>query len=190
MGSGVAHWFTNRGLQVYMRDIKDEFVEKGMKFVHGEFDGMLKKRRITAAKHATLKSAITAGTGEEGLRNCEVIVEAAVEVMDLKKKMIQDLEASGVLDGKRIFATNTSSLSLNEMQSVSKYPENIVGMHFFNPVAKMPLVEIITGDKTSKEAVAKILKLTLKIGKTPIVVKDGPGFLVNRVLGAYMAEAG
>eukprot|EP01062_Namystynia_karyoxenos_P047621 TRINITY_DN35_c0_g1_i1.p1 TRINITY_DN35_c0_g1~~TRINITY_DN35_c0_g1_i1.p1 ORF type:complete len:834 (+),score=312.86 TRINITY_DN35_c0_g1_i1:120-2504(+) len=190
MGSGIAHWFAARGLTVYMRDIKQEFVDKGMAFIEGEFDTQLKRKKLTPAKHAALKAAVTAGTGEEGLKGCEVIVEAAVEVMDLKKKMIQDLEASGVLDGKRIFATNTSSLSLNEMQSVSKHPERIVGMHFFNPVAKMPLVEIITGDKTSKETVASIYKLTLAIGKKPIVVKDGPGFLVNRVLGVYMAEAG
>eukprot|EP01062_Namystynia_karyoxenos_P047623 TRINITY_DN35_c0_g1_i3.p1 TRINITY_DN35_c0_g1~~TRINITY_DN35_c0_g1_i3.p1 ORF type:complete len:829 (+),score=350.37 TRINITY_DN35_c0_g1_i3:101-2488(+) len=191
MGSGIAHWFAVRGLKhVYMRDIKQEFVDKGMAFVHGEFDAQLKKKKLTPAKHAQLKAAVVGGTEEDGLRNCEVIVEAAVEVMDLKKKMIQDLEASGVLDGKRIFATNTSSLSLNEMQAVSKHPELIVGMHFFNPVAKMPLVEIITGDKTSKEATAAIYKLTLAIGKKPIVVKDGPGFLVNRVLGVYMAEAG
>lgn len=191
MGSGIAHWFTNKGLEkVYMRDINEEFVEKGMNFVRGEFDGLLKKRRLNKAKYTKLLAAISGGTSEEGLRDCEIIVEAAVEVMELKKKMIQDLEASGVLDGKRIFATNTSSLSLNEMQSVSKYPDRIVGMHFFNPVAKMPLVEIITGDKTSKETVASVYKLTLAIGKKPIVVKDGPGFLVNRVLGVYMAEAG
>jgi len=95
-----------------------------------------------------------------------------------------------VLDGKKLFATNTSSLSLTDLQSVSKYPATVVGMHFFNPVAKMPLVEVITGKDTSKEAAAVIYNLALKTGKKPIIVKDAPGFLVNRILGAYMAEAG
>ena len=121
---------------------------------------------------------------------CDVIVEAAVEVMSVKKKLLQSLEADGILDGKKLFATNTSSLSLTELQSVSKYPETVVGMHFFNPVAKMPLVEVIVGKQTSKEAAAAIFALALKTGKKPIIVGDAPGFLVNRILGVYMAEAG
>eukprot|EP01059_Diplonema_ambulator_P000249 TRINITY_DN1019_c7_g1_i1.p1 TRINITY_DN1019_c7_g1~~TRINITY_DN1019_c7_g1_i1.p1 ORF type:complete len:835 (+),score=287.77 TRINITY_DN1019_c7_g1_i1:139-2505(+) len=190
MGSGIAHWFAAKSLGVYMRDIKDEFVQKGLAFVKNEFDGQAKRKKMTKEVAASRTALVTGGTAADGLKDCSIIVEAAVEVMDLKKKMIKDLEAQGILDGKRIFATNTSSLSINEMQAESKYPQNIVGMHFFNPVAKMPLVEIITGDKTSKETVAMIYKLTLKLGKKPIIVKDGPGFLVNRVLGVYMAEAG
>ena len=190
MGSGVAHWFAAKKSTVYLKDIKEDFVEKGLGFVKKQFDTQAKRKKMTRAEADRRTALVTGGVSDEGLRGKQIIVEAAVEVMDLKVKMIQDLEASGVLDGKTIFATNTSSLSLNEMQKHSKYPENIVGMHFFNPVAKMPLVEIITGDKTSKEAVAAVYKLTLKIGKKPIIVKDGPGFLVNRVLGVYMAEAG
>eukprot|EP01064_Diplonema_japonicum_P026923 TRINITY_DN3853_c3_g2_i1.p1 TRINITY_DN3853_c3_g2~~TRINITY_DN3853_c3_g2_i1.p1 ORF type:complete len:801 (+),score=311.16 TRINITY_DN3853_c3_g2_i1:50-2404(+) len=190
MGSGIAHWFAAKKLGVYLRDIKDEFVQKGLEFVKGEFATQAKRKKMTKEVAAQRTALVTGGTGAEGLKECSIIVEAAVEVMDLKKKMIKDLEDQGILDGKRIFATNTSSLSINEMQAESKYPEAIVGMHFFNPVAKMPLVEIITGDKTSKETVAMIYKLTLKLGKKPIIVKDGPGFLVNRVLGVYMAEAG
>ena len=190
MGSGIAHWFAARKLSVYMSDIQQTFVDKGLAFVKKEFDGQAKRRKMTKQVAAERTALVTGGTNNDNLKDCTIIVEAAVEVMDLKKKMIQDLESQGILDGKRIFATNTSSLSINEMQAASKYPENIIGMHFFNPVAKMPLVEIITGEKTSKETIAAIYKLTLKIGKKPIIVKDGPGFLVNRVLGVYMAEAG
>jgi len=133
---------------------------------------------------------VTGSTSDDVFKDCDVIIEAAVERMDIKKKLLQDLEAKGVLDGKRIFATNTSSLSLTELQSVSKYPENIVGMHFFNPVKMMPLVEVIKGKQTSQKVAASIFQLALKTGKKPIVVNDAPGFLVNRILGAYMAEAG
>ncbi|KAJ9463298.1 Fatty acid oxidation complex subunit alpha [Diplonema papillatum] len=190
MGSGIAHWFAARNLQVYVRDIDEKYIEKGLAFVQNEFDTQVKRKKMTKQAAADKVALVTGGVDATPLKDCQIIVEAAVEVMDLKIKMIQDLEAKGILDGKRIFATNTSSLSLNEMQAASKYPECIVGMHFFNPVAKMPLVEIITGDKTSKETVALVYKLTLQIGKKPIIVKDGPGFLVNRVLGVYMAEAG
>eukprot|EP01061_Rhynchopus_euleeides_P034925 TRINITY_DN58911_c0_g1_i1.p1 TRINITY_DN58911_c0_g1~~TRINITY_DN58911_c0_g1_i1.p1 ORF type:complete len:787 (+),score=408.22 TRINITY_DN58911_c0_g1_i1:46-2406(+) len=190
MGSGIAHWFAARKLNVFMKDIDEKYVQKGLDFVKKEFHGQAKRKKMTKEEADRRTNLVKGGTSDDGLRGTQIIVEAAVEVMDLKIKMIKDLEEKGVLDGKTIFATNTSSLSLNEMQKHSKYPENIVGMHFFNPVAKMPLVEIITGDKTSKEAVAAVYKLTLKIGKKPIIVKDGPGFLVNRVLGVYMAEAG
>eukprot|EP01063_Lacrimia_lanifica_P013267 TRINITY_DN1989_c0_g1_i1.p1 TRINITY_DN1989_c0_g1~~TRINITY_DN1989_c0_g1_i1.p1 ORF type:complete len:798 (+),score=436.62 TRINITY_DN1989_c0_g1_i1:70-2463(+) len=190
MGSGIAHWFAAKNVTVYLKDISDGAVQKGLDFVSSEFNALAKKKRITKDEAKKRAGRVTGGVDLAPLKDCPIIVEAAVEVMDLKIKMIQEMEAAGVLNGKNIFATNTSSLSLNEMQAASKYPENIVGMHFFNPVAKMPLVEIITGEKTSKEAVAAVYKLSLKLGKKPIIVKDGPGFLVNRVLGVYMAEAG
>eukprot|EP00760_Papus_ankaliazontas_P001044 PhM_4_TR10363/c1_g1_i1/m.27448/K01782/fadJ; 3-hydroxyacyl-CoA dehydrogenase / enoyl-CoA hydratase / 3-hydroxybutyryl-CoA epimerase len=190
MGSGVAHFCALKDHAVYMKDLKQEYVDKGMGFVKSEFETALKRKKMDKKKFNERMALVTAGTSDDELRTCDVIVEAAVEVMDIKKKMLQDLEAAGILDGKRLFATNTSSLSLTELQAVSKYPECIVGMHFFNPVAKMPLVEVIKGKHTSKEAVATIFQLSLKIGKKPIIVNDGPGFLVNRILGAYMAEAG
>ena len=190
MGSGIAHWFAARKLKVFMKDIDQKYVFKGLEFVKKEFSGQAKKKKMTKDEAERRTNLVQGGTSNEGLRGTQIIVEAAVEVMELKIKMIKELEEQGILDGKTIFATNTSSLSLNEMQKHSKYPENIVGMHFFNPVAKMPLVEIIKGEKTSAAAVAAVYKLTLKIGKKPIIVNDGPGFLVNRVLGVYMAEAG
>ncbi|MCB1084282.1 MAG: hypothetical protein KDK61_08210, partial [Simkania sp.] len=190
MGSGISHYFALKDHKVYMKDLKQEFVDKGLAFVRGEFEASYAKKKIDDAKLQKYLTSVTGGTKDDDFKTCDVVIEAAVEVMDVKKKMLQQLEQAGILDGKRLFATNTSSLSITELQSVSKYPECVVGMHFFNPVSKMPLVEVIMGKKTSKLAAATIFQLSLKIGKKPIIVQDGPGFLVNRILGAYMAEAG
>eukprot|EP00994_Dinema_validum_P005856 NODE_406_length_1732_cov_108.959002_g300_i0.p1 GENE.NODE_406_length_1732_cov_108.959002_g300_i0~~NODE_406_length_1732_cov_108.959002_g300_i0.p1 ORF type:complete len:440 (-),score=166.26 NODE_406_length_1732_cov_108.959002_g300_i0:177-1496(-) len=190
MGSGVAHWAAKSKLQCYMKDISDEAVAAGMKFVDDEFRSKLKKKTMTQQDFDANMARVTAGTGNEGLKGCTVIIEAAVEVMDIKKKMIKELEDGGYLTKDTIFATNTSALSINELAASSKYPENVVGMHFFNPVGKMPLIEVITGKQTSRKAIATVYKLALEMGKFPIVCKDGPGFLVNRVLGIFMSEAG
>lgn len=190
MGSGIVHYFANKNYPVAVKDLKQEVVDKGIAMVEAEFGLAVKKKKLDEAGLKKKMSLIKGGTTDDIFKDCDVIVEAAVEVMSIKKKLVESLESSGVLDGKKLFATNTSSLSLTELQTVSKYPENIVGMHFFNPVAKMPLVEVIVGKKTSKEAAAAIFALALKTGKKPIIVGDAPGFLVNRILGVYMAEAG
>jgi len=173
-----------------VKDLKEEVVEKGIGMVRAEFETAVKKKKLDKEGLEKKMKLVKGGTTDEIFKPCDVIVEAAVEVMSVKKKLLQSLENDGILDGKKLFATNTSSLSLTELQSVSKYPETIVGMHFFNPVAKMPLVEVIVGKQTSKEAAAAIFALALKTGKKPIIVGDAPGFLVNRILGVYMAEAG
>ena len=190
MGAGIVHFHANKGHKVAVIDLKQEAVDKGIEFVKAEFETAVKKKRLDKSGLKKKMALVTGSTDREILKDTEVIVEAAVEIMDIKKKLVQDLEAAGILDGKRIFATNTSSLSLTELQSVSKYPEQIVGMHFFNPVKMMPLVEVIKGKQTSDKVAAAIFNLALKTGKKPIIVNDGPGFLVNRILGAYMAEAG
>lgn len=187
MGSGIVHLFANKGHATAVKDISQEAVDKGIAFVRGEFEAAEKKGKGSAASKMKL---VVGGTTDAVFKTSDVIVEAAVEVMDIKKKLLKEMEANGTLDGKKLFATNTSSLSLTELQSVSKYPETIVGMHFFNPVKAMPLVEVIKGKQTSKEAAAAIYQLALKCGKKPIIVNDAPGFLVNRILGVYMAEAG
>eukprot|EP01004_Peranema_trichophorum_P009731 NODE_847_length_2310_cov_210.024691_g721_i0.p1 GENE.NODE_847_length_2310_cov_210.024691_g721_i0~~NODE_847_length_2310_cov_210.024691_g721_i0.p1 ORF type:complete len:542 (-),score=128.62 NODE_847_length_2310_cov_210.024691_g721_i0:232-1857(-) len=190
MGSGIAHWASKNKVACFLKDISDEAVSKGLKFVQEEFGKGLKKKKLTQQQYNQLVSRVTGSTSNAGLKDIPVIIEAAVEVMDIKKKMIAELEKDGILNDKVIFATNTSALSVNELANSAKYPENVVGMHFFNPVSKMPLVEVIKGEKTSKKAIATVYKLALDMGKFPIVVKDGPGFLVNRVLGIYMSEAG
>jgi len=190
MGAGIVHYFANKDIPVAVKDMKQEIVDKGIGLVKKDFELVVKKKRMDKKGLEKKMALVSGGTTSDVFKNADVIVEAAVEIMDIKKKIVQDLEKEGILDGKKIFATNTSSLSLTELQSVSKYPQNIVGMHFFNPVKKMPLVEVIKGKNTSKEAVATIYNLALKTGKKPIIVGDGPGFLVNRILGVYMAEAG
>jgi len=190
MGSGIAHWAAHSKLSSVMIDVNDEAVQKGLKFVQEQFDGQLKKKKLDAEGHKAAIARVQGTVKNDDLRGCAVIIEAAVELMDVKKKMVQELEAAGILDGKTIFATNTSALSITELATVSKYPECIVGMHFFNPVGKMPLIEVVKGAKTSRQAAATVYKLALDMGKTPVVVQDGPGFLVNRLLGIYMSEAG
>ncbi|KAH9598652.1 3-hydroxyacyl-CoA dehydrogenase [Trypanosoma melophagium] len=189
MGSGIVHYFANKGIPVAVKDVKQEAVEKGIEIVRVEFKKAMERKKITPAVMEAKMKLVTGGTTDAVFHDVDVIVEAAVEVMDIKKKIIQEMENQGVINGKNFFATNTSSLSLTEMQTVSKYPERIVGMHFFNPVSKMPLVEVIKGKKTSAEAAAVIFNLALKTGKKPIIVNDAPGFVVNRILGVYMAEA-
>ncbi|ORC87521.1 trifunctional enzyme alpha subunit, mitochondrial precursor-like protein [Trypanosoma theileri] len=189
MGSGIVHYFANKGIPVAVKDVKQEAVDKGIEMVRGEFKTAVVRKKITPTVMEAKMKLVTGGTSDTVFHDVDVIVEAAVEVMDIKKKIIQEMENQGVINGKNIFATNTSSLSLTEMQTVSKYPERIVGMHFFNPVSKMPLVEVIKGKKTSAETAAVIFNLALKTGKKPIIVNDAPGFVVNRILGVYMAEA-
>eukprot|EP00761_Pharyngomonas_kirbyi_P012719 gb/GECH01012746.1/.p1 GENE.gb/GECH01012746.1/~~gb/GECH01012746.1/.p1 ORF type:complete len:758 (+),score=192.27 gb/GECH01012746.1/:1-2274(+) len=188
MGSGIAQLFAYKGYEVYMRDIKSEFVEKGLETVRDLFNQLVKRRKLSKPEAEKYISRVKGGTGVEGFQDCGMLVEAAVERMDLKKKIL--VECEKVIGDDAIFATNTSSLSVNELASVASRPQNVVGMHFFNPVAKMPLVEIIRGDPTSEDVAATIYDISLKLKKTPVIVNDGPGFLVNRVLGIYMSEAG
>lgn len=190
MGSGIVHYFANKGYPCAVKDISEEKVQAGIALVKAEFEAARKKKKLTDADMAKKMKLVTSGTTNDCFKGCDVIVEAAVEKMELKKKLLVELEAQGILTGKNIFATNTSSLSLTDLQSVSKFPSQVVGMHFFNPVSKMPLVEVIKGKQTSPEAVAAIYNVALKTGKHPIIVGDAPGFLVNRILGVYMAEAG
>ncbi|MEJ2186992.1 MAG: 3-hydroxyacyl-CoA dehydrogenase NAD-binding domain-containing protein, partial [Gemmatimonadota bacterium] len=123
-----------------------------------------------------------------GFHNVDLAVEAVVERMDVKKQVLRETEDQ--LDGRAVMASNTSALSITEMQSALARPERLCGMHFFNPVHRMPLVEVIRGKDTADEAVATVLAVTRKLGKTPVLVEDGPGFLVNRLLGPYLNEAG
>merc|ERR1712000_291338 len=190
MGAGIVTLFVNKGYECRVKDITQEAVDKGIGIVKKEYEGKVKKKRMSKQDMDDKLAKLKGGIDDSVFKNTDIIVEAAVEIMDIKKKIVKGMEDNGTLDGKKIFATNTSSLSVTELQSVSKWPDKIVGMHFFNPVTKMPLVEVVIGDKTSKETAAAIFNLALKTGKKPIIVKDAPGFLVNRILGVYMAEAG
>jgi 3-hydroxyacyl-CoA dehydrogenase/enoyl-CoA hydratase/3-hydroxybutyryl-CoA epimerase len=188
MGGGVAHLAASRGIESWMKDIEHEAVTGGLQHAHGLFDKAVKRRRMSVREAAQAMERISGGIEYHGLSGSDVVVEAIVEKMEVKKAVLAELE--GHVSENCIIATNTSSLSVEEMASALSRPERFCGMHFFNPVHRMPLVEVIRAPGTSDEAVATIYRLALDLGKVPVVVGDGPGFLVNRILGLYLNEAG
>jgi 3-hydroxyacyl-CoA dehydrogenase/enoyl-CoA hydratase/3-hydroxybutyryl-CoA epimerase len=171
-----------------MKDIEHEAVTGGLQHAHGLFDKAVKRRRMSVREAAQAMERISGGIEYHGLSGSDVVVEAIVEKMEVKKAVLAELE--GHVSENCIIATNTSSLSVEEMASALSRSERFCGMHFFNPVHRMPLVEVIRAPGTSDEAVATIYRLALDLGKVPVVVGDGPGFLVNRILGLYLNEAG
>ncbi len=187
MGGGIAQLFAERGITVRVKDINTRAIGAGLKEAWDIFNKRAKKGILTAIQARDGFDRITGTTDYSGFGKADVAVEAVVENMDVKKTVLRDFEA--VAGESAMFASNTSSLSITEMATASNRPDRVVGMHFFNPVEKMPLVEIVRGRKTSEEAVAAIATLSRKIGKLPVVVNDGPGFLVNRILMPYLGEA-
>jgi 3-hydroxyacyl-CoA dehydrogenase/enoyl-CoA hydratase/3-hydroxybutyryl-CoA epimerase len=187
MGGGIAQVAADKGIHVRMKDINNEALALGLRHASEIFTKYMKRKKITPYEYNAKMALISAGTDYAGFQQMDVVVEAIVEDMGIKKKVIA--ETAGKCRPDAIIATNTSSLSVTEMAEAHPHPENFVGMHFFNPVDKMPLVEVIRGPKTSDVATATIFELSKRMGKTPVVVKDGPGFLVNRLLMPYMIEA-
>ena len=187
MGGGIAQVAADKGIDVRMKDITNEALALGFRHASEIFAKYLKRRRITKFEFDAKMSHISGSLDYSGFKNLDVVVEAIVEDMNIKKKVIA--ETAKYCRETTVIASNTSSLSITEMAEAAPHPENFVGMHFFNPVDKMPLVEVIRGPKTSDVATATIFELSKKMGKTPVVVKDGPGFLVNRLLMPYMIEA-
>ena len=187
MGGGIAHLLADKGVSVRMKDIGLPGLEIGIQSALALFKKSLKRKSITSRQFDQKLARIAPTTTFDGFRSSEVVIEAVVERMDVKQSVLKELEDHVGADC--VIATNTSSLPVSEMQSVMKHPERFCGMHFFNPVHKMPLVEVIRGEKSSDQAVSQIFQFSKQIGKTPIVVKDGPGFLVNRLLMPYLTEA-
>jgi 3-hydroxyacyl-CoA dehydrogenase/enoyl-CoA hydratase/3-hydroxybutyryl-CoA epimerase len=186
MGGGIAQVAADKGIEVRMKDISNEALALGYKSAQDIWTKELSRKKINKYELAAKMSRITGGLDFAGFKQIDVVVEAIVEDMNIKKKVIAEVARNCREDA--IIATNTSSLSVTEMAEAAPHPENFVGMHFFNPVNKMPLVEVIRGPKTSDEATATIFDLSKRMGKTPVVVKDGPGFLVNRLLMPYLIE--
>ncbi len=187
MGGGIAQLFAEKGITVRMKDINTKAVGAGLKEAADIFGKRMKKGILTPIQARDGLDRITGVTDYSGFGNVEVAVEAVVENMDVKKSVLREFERVSNRGG--IYASNTSSLSITELASVSQHPERVAGMHFFNPVEKMPLVEIVRGRKTSPETVDAISTLSRRLGKLPVVVNDGPGFLVNRILMPYLGEA-
>ncbi|HYA43940.1 MAG TPA: 3-hydroxyacyl-CoA dehydrogenase NAD-binding domain-containing protein [Syntrophobacteraceae bacterium] len=181
MASQLAHLFIDRlGLPVVMKDVKQEFVDKGVGYVHEQFEKSARKGRISETR-ARYLAGLVHGTLDTGdFADCDFVIEAVFEEMAVKKKVFAEVES--VISPEAVLATNTSSLSVTEMASELKNPQRVVGFHFFNPVAVMPLVEIAKAQKTGDPALATAFDLAKKLRKTAILVKDSPGFLVNRIL--------
>ncbi len=187
MGGGVAYVAADKGIEVRLKDINNGALAIGFAHARDLWDKLVKKKKLNSYDFTRKMSLITGGLDFAGFGTLDVVIEAIVEDMKIKQKVIA--ETAGKCKPDCIIATNTSSLSVSEMSKGHPHPENFVGMHFFNPVHKMPLVEVIRGEKTSDVAVATIFDLAKKMGKLPVVVKDGPGFLVNRLLVPYLIEA-
>lgn len=187
MGGGIAWLFAQNNQAPIMKDLTPAALELGLKQASQNFSGALRKRRMTHDEFNRKMRSIEPTLTFDGMRNVDLVVEAVVENMEVKKKVFAELE--GHVNDKCILTSNTSSLSVEEMSKALKDSSRFAGLHFFNPVNKMPLVEIITHEKASPQTIQTLVKWVLDVKKTPIVVKDGPGFLVNRILAPYLNEA-
>jgi 3-hydroxyacyl-CoA dehydrogenase / enoyl-CoA hydratase / 3-hydroxybutyryl-CoA epimerase len=188
MGAGIAQWSAGRDVQVLLRDVNAEQVAKGMATISQLFSEGLKRRVFTPVEARAAMDRVTPLAAEAPLKNVDIVIEAAVEKMDLKKQIFARLDQ--LAGPKTILATNTSALSVTELAQATTHPERVVGIHFFNPVHRMQLVEVVVGRQTSPDVLSRAVRFVQQIGKLPVVVKDSPGFLVNRILMPYLIEAG
>ena len=188
MGSGIAQVSAEAGFDVSMRDIEDRFVQGGLNIIKKNYERAIGKGKMTKEQADALLSKVK-GTLDmaEAVKGAQVVIEAVIENMDLKKQVYKELDQLSAKD--TILATNTSGLSITEIGSMTKRAEKVIGMHFFNPVPVMKLVEIIKGQSTSEETFAVIKALSEKLGKIPITVNEAPGFAVNRILVPMINEA-
>lgn len=187
MGGGIAYVAADKGVEVRMKDLNAEALGKGLRHASDLWMKLLKRKSIDKFQFKQKMDLISTTTDYSGFGTLDLVVEAIVEDMGIKQKVVG--ETAKQMRDDAILVTNTSSLSVTEISKGHPRPEYFAGMHFFNPVNKMPLVEVIRGEKSSDETVATVFELSKKMGKMPVVVKDGPGFLVNRLLLPYMAEA-
>jgi 3-hydroxyacyl-CoA dehydrogenase/enoyl-CoA hydratase/3-hydroxybutyryl-CoA epimerase len=188
MGGGIAYTSANAGIRVNMKDIRMEAVGKGLAHASDLFNKELKKKKIKQYQKDQKMSLLRGQTDFSGFASLDLVIEAVVEDLNIKQKVFSELETKVREDA--IIATNTSSLRLEDMLPAFQKPERFVGLHFFNPVHKMPLVEVVTHPQISAQTIARSVAYVKSIGKTPVVVKDGPGFLVNRLLLPWLNEAG
>jgi 3-hydroxyacyl-CoA dehydrogenase/enoyl-CoA hydratase/3-hydroxybutyryl-CoA epimerase len=187
MGAGIAQWVSSRGVNVLLKDVSDDLVNKGLQTIGDLYvRGVLGYKMDRPTARDSL-ARISTTTTDVPLKDKDILIEAIVEDLDIKQKVLSQLEED--LPADTIIATNTSALSIDEMASCLKHPERFVGIHFFNPVHKMKLVEVVRGSKTNDVTVKRAVEFVQQIGKLPVVVKDSPGFVVNRILVPYLVEA-
>jgi len=183
MGAGIAFAASKVGIDVVLKDLSQENADKGKAYAASACE---RSRRIDEAQAEQILSRIMATADASDLADCDLVIEAVFEDRGVKATVTKETET--VLSDTAIFASNTSALPITELAQASIRPENFIGMHFFSPAERMPLVEIITGDKTSDEALARAFDLVQQLGKKPIVVKDSPGFFTTRVIGKTITQ--
>ncbi|MBL8014192.1 MAG: enoyl-CoA hydratase/isomerase family protein, partial [Candidatus Omnitrophica bacterium] len=188
MGGGIAQLLSDRGVWVRMKDMNYEAIAKGLAAAYKVYQGALKKKRLKPYELSAKMAMISGTVDYSGFQDSDLVIEAVVENMDVKRKVFQELD--GQVPPGAVICSNTSSLSVTQMAESVKDPSRVIGFHFFNPVHRMPLIEIITTKYSSPRSIATTLDFARRLGKTPILVKDAPGFLVNRILLGYINEAG
>ena len=188
MGNGIAHTFAQNGFNVNLVDISTDALEKAINTIKKNLDRMVQKEKITKQEKAeTLSNLSTFTDIQEGVKNAELVVEAATENVDLKLKIFGQLDT--VCNKNTILASNTSSISITEIAVATNRAEKVIGMHFMNPVPIMKLVEVIRGKETSDEVTSTIMQMSKDLGKSPVEVNDAPGFVANRILMPMINEA-
>jgi 3-hydroxybutyryl-CoA dehydrogenase len=188
MGAGIAQVAVEKGVEVTMRDVEDRFVEKGLTTIRTFIGKKLEKGKLSAAEHDAILGRLKGTTDiEEAAAGADMVIEAVIEDMALKQKVFAELDR--ICPPEVILASNTSTLSITKIASVTKHPARVLGTHFFSPVPVMKLVEVISGEKTDEKIVTATLAVMTALGKTPIRAKDVPGFIVNRFLCLLYNEA-
>ena len=187
MGSGIVQAFAQKGYEVIVRDIKDELVQSGIVRINNGLSKLVSKGKMTEETKEDILSRISGTTDMNLAADCDLVVEAAIENMKIKKEIFAELDK--ICKPETILASNTSSLSITEVASATNRPEKVIGMHFFNPAPVMKLVEIIRGMATSQETFDAVKELSVAIGKEPVKVEEAPGFVVNRILIPMINEA-
>jgi len=187
MGGGIAYVLADAGVPVRLKDVAPEAVGKGYKAAYDTFERRVRRRRLKPDARDRKMALISGGTDFAGFKRLDVVIEAIVEKMEVKQAVLAEVEA--LLPPHAVLLTNTSSLDVDQMAARLAHPSRLAGLHFFNPVDRMPLVEVIVGARTSSAARDTALALARRLGKTPVVVKNAPGFLVNRILMPYLNEA-
>jgi 3-hydroxybutyryl-CoA dehydrogenase len=187
MGNGIAHVFAKCSYNVTLVEVEQRFLDRGIETITKNLDREVAKSKITGEQKTAALSRIHGSVSRKDLAQCDFVIEAATEKFDIKAEIFRDLDR--ICRPEIILASNTSSISITKLAAVTKRPDKIIGMHFFNPVPMMKLVEVIRGIATSNETYAAVKELALKLEKTPVEVNDAPGFVSNRVLMPLINEA-
>ncbi|TXG86874.1 MAG: 3-hydroxybutyryl-CoA dehydrogenase [Rhodocyclaceae bacterium] len=187
MGNGIAQVVALAGVEAVISDIGEEQLQRGLNTVSGSLDRLIKKEKLTPEQKAAAMARISTATDMTALADCDLIIEAATENLELKLKIFAQLDK--VASAATLLATNTSSISITRIAAATQRPDKVIGMHFFNPVPMMSLVELIRGIQTAETTYREVEALTRAIGKTPVQVRNSPGFVVNRLLSPMLNEA-